>query len=155
MNLRNLAILGVVILGLILALAVNNIRNLSLRGLFTASFFSAYVVPLVAVVIALVALPLKIYALLPGRMVPAKVRVFLDMLELEASGQLPGDGQGLLPAQLGQFLVDVAQPGQHPADPVEDTATLRGRLHVHQQRLPECPVSGRCRFRYRGVSGNT
>jgi DNA-binding transcriptional LysR family regulator len=32
--------------------------------------------------------PLKIYALLPGRMVPAKVRVFLDLLELEASGSL-------------------------------------------------------------------
>jgi DNA-binding transcriptional LysR family regulator len=32
--------------------------------------------------------PLKIYALLPGRMVPAKVRVFLDVLELEAQGDL-------------------------------------------------------------------
>ena len=32
--------------------------------------------------------PLKIYALLPGRMVPAKVRVFLDWLELEAQGSL-------------------------------------------------------------------
>ena len=32
--------------------------------------------------------PLKIYALLPGRMVPAKVRVFLDLLELEAQGSL-------------------------------------------------------------------
>lgn len=32
--------------------------------------------------------PLKIYALLPGRMVPAKVRVFLDLLELEAQGTL-------------------------------------------------------------------
>ena len=33
--------------------------------------------------------PLKIYALLPGRMVPAKVRVFLDLLEQEARGELP------------------------------------------------------------------
>jgi DNA-binding transcriptional LysR family regulator len=32
--------------------------------------------------------PLKIYALLPGRMVPAKVRVFLDLLELESQGSL-------------------------------------------------------------------
>lgn len=32
--------------------------------------------------------PLKIYALLPGRMVPAKVRVFLDLLEQEAKGLL-------------------------------------------------------------------
>jgi DNA-binding transcriptional LysR family regulator len=32
--------------------------------------------------------PLKIYALLPGRMVPAKVRLFLDLLEQEAQGSL-------------------------------------------------------------------
>lgn len=32
--------------------------------------------------------PLKIHAVLPGRMVPAKVRVFLDLLEREASGML-------------------------------------------------------------------
>jgi DNA-binding transcriptional LysR family regulator len=32
--------------------------------------------------------PLKIYALLPGRMVPAKVRVFLDLLEQEEKGIL-------------------------------------------------------------------
>lgn len=32
--------------------------------------------------------PLKIHALLPGRMVPAKVRVFLDLVEREASGTL-------------------------------------------------------------------
>ena len=32
--------------------------------------------------------PLKIYALLPGKMVPAKVRVFLELLELEAKGSL-------------------------------------------------------------------
>lgn len=34
------------------------------------------------------AAPLKIYALLPGKMVPAKVRVFLDRLEDEAKGAL-------------------------------------------------------------------
>lgn len=32
--------------------------------------------------------PLRIYALLPGKMVPAKVRVFLDLVEQEASGLL-------------------------------------------------------------------
>jgi DNA-binding transcriptional LysR family regulator len=32
--------------------------------------------------------PLKIYALLPGKMVPAKVRVFLDVVELESRGSL-------------------------------------------------------------------
>ena len=40
---------GVVILGLILALAVNTIRNTLVRGFFTVAFFAAYVVPLVAV----------------------------------------------------------------------------------------------------------
>lgn len=40
---------GVVILGLILAITVNTIRNYTLRGFFTVSFFMAYVVPLVAV----------------------------------------------------------------------------------------------------------
>ena len=40
---------GVVGLGLLLALAVNTIKNTTIRGLFTVSFFSAYVVPLVAI----------------------------------------------------------------------------------------------------------
>jgi ABC-type sugar transport system permease subunit len=40
---------GVAALGLILALAVNNIRNMTIRGFFTVSYFTAYVVPLVAV----------------------------------------------------------------------------------------------------------
>jgi multiple sugar transport system permease protein len=56
-----MAVPGVVILGLILAIVVNNIRNLSLRGIFTASFFSAYVVPLVAVALV------WRYIYLPGR----------------------------------------------------------------------------------------
>src|SRR5690606_4779961 len=40
---------GVVILGLLLAITVNTIRNFTLRGFFTVTFFLAYVVPLVAV----------------------------------------------------------------------------------------------------------
>lgn len=40
---------GVTILGLLLAVAVNTIRNLTLRGVFTVAFFTAYVVPLVAI----------------------------------------------------------------------------------------------------------
>ncbi len=40
---------GVVVLGLVLASAVNNIRNLFVRGFFTGAYFSAYIVPLVAV----------------------------------------------------------------------------------------------------------
>lgn len=40
---------GVVCLGLLLALAVNSIRNTTIRGFFTISYFTAYVVPLVAI----------------------------------------------------------------------------------------------------------
>lgn len=40
---------GVVILGLVLAITVNTIRNYTVRGFFTVTFFMAYVVPLVAV----------------------------------------------------------------------------------------------------------
>lgn len=40
---------GITVLGILLALAVNTIRNTTIRGIFTVSFFSAYVVPLVAV----------------------------------------------------------------------------------------------------------
>lgn len=40
---------GVVLLGLLLAIAVNTIRNYTVRGFFTVTFFMAYVVPLVAV----------------------------------------------------------------------------------------------------------
>lgn len=40
---------GVVGLGLILAVAVNTIRNTTVRGFFTVSYFTAYVVPLVAI----------------------------------------------------------------------------------------------------------
>ena len=42
---------GVVVLGLILAVLINSIKNVTLRGYFTASYFIAYVVPLVAVAI--------------------------------------------------------------------------------------------------------
>jgi multiple sugar transport system permease protein len=40
---------GVVFLGLILAITVNTIRNYTVRGFFTVTFFMAYVVPFVAV----------------------------------------------------------------------------------------------------------
>ncbi|MCB0109269.1 MAG: sugar ABC transporter permease [Caldilineaceae bacterium] len=40
---------GVVGLGLILAIAVNSIRNTTVRGFFNVSYFTAYVVPLVAI----------------------------------------------------------------------------------------------------------
>ena len=40
---------GVVLLGLLLAITVNTIRNYTVRGFFTVTFFMAYVVPLVAV----------------------------------------------------------------------------------------------------------
>ncbi|MCL4860400.1 MAG: sugar ABC transporter permease [Caldilineaceae bacterium] len=60
-NFAFMVVPGVTILGLLLALAVNSIRNLTLRGIFTVSFFTAYVVPLVA--IALV----WRYIYLPGR----------------------------------------------------------------------------------------
>ncbi|MEZ4727247.1 MAG: sugar ABC transporter permease [Caldilineaceae bacterium] len=40
---------GVVCLGLMLAIAVNTIRNTTVRGFFTVAYFTAYVVPLVAI----------------------------------------------------------------------------------------------------------
>jgi multiple sugar transport system permease protein len=40
---------GVVIIGLLLAITVNTIRNYTVRGFFTVTFFLAYVVPIVAV----------------------------------------------------------------------------------------------------------
>lgn len=52
---------GVAGIGLLLALAVNNIRNVTIRGVFTVSFFMAYVVPLVAVALV------WRYIYLPGR----------------------------------------------------------------------------------------
>ena len=69
-----MAVPGVVIFGLILALAVNSVRNLSLRGIFTASFFSAYVVPLVAVALV------WRYLYLPGRQ--GLFNVVLDWVNL-------------------------------------------------------------------------
>jgi ABC-type sugar transport system permease subunit len=44
-----LVVPGVTVLGLLLAIAVNTIRNTNVRGLFTVAFFTAYVVPLVAI----------------------------------------------------------------------------------------------------------
>ena len=60
-NFALMVVPGVVILGILLAVAVNNIRNTTIRGFFTVSYFTAYVVPLVA--IALV----WRYIYLPGR----------------------------------------------------------------------------------------
>lgn len=65
---------GVVILGLLLALAVNTIRNVMVRGVFTVAFFTAYVVPLVA--IALV----WRYIYLPGKQ--GMLNVVLDWVGL-------------------------------------------------------------------------
>lgn len=48
-NFAFMVVPGVTILGLLLAVAVNSIRNLTLRGVFTVAFFTAYVVPLVAI----------------------------------------------------------------------------------------------------------
>jgi len=69
-----MAVPGVVILGLLLAVAVNNIHNLSVRGIFTASFFSAYVVPLVAVALV------WRYIYLPGKQ--GLLNLVLDWVDL-------------------------------------------------------------------------
>jgi multiple sugar transport system permease protein len=53
---------GVVVVGLTLAILVNGVRNTLVRGVFTASFFLAYVVPLVAVAV------MWRYMYLPSRM---------------------------------------------------------------------------------------
>ena len=57
-----MAVPGVVAMGLILAMLVNGVKNTLLRGVFTASFFLAYVVPLVAVAV------MWRYLYLPSRM---------------------------------------------------------------------------------------
>lgn len=44
-----LVVPGITILGLMLAVAVNAIRNIMVRGVFTVAYFTAYVVPLVAI----------------------------------------------------------------------------------------------------------
>jgi multiple sugar transport system permease protein len=57
-----MAVPGVVAMGLTLAMLVNGVKNTLLRGVFTASFFLAYVVPLVAVAV------MWRYLYLPSRM---------------------------------------------------------------------------------------
>ena len=57
-----MAVPGVMVVGLILAMLVNGVKNTLLRGVFTASFFLAYVVPLVAVAV------MWRYLYLPSRM---------------------------------------------------------------------------------------
>ena len=69
-----MAVPGVVILGLLLAVTVNSIQNLSVRGIFTASFFSAYVVPLVAVALV------WRYIYLPGKQ--GLLNIILDWFNL-------------------------------------------------------------------------
>ena len=69
-----MAVPGVVISGLLLAVAVNSLRNITLRGVFTAAFFSAYVVPLVAVALV------WRYLYLPGRQ--GLFNVILDTVNL-------------------------------------------------------------------------
>lgn len=73
-NFAVMAVPGVVILGFILAIVVNNIRNLTVRGIFTASFFTAYVVPLVAVALV------WRYIYLPGRQ--GLLNVILDWVDI-------------------------------------------------------------------------
>ena len=65
---------GVVALGLALALAVNTIRNLWVRGFFTVTFFTAYVVPLVAVALV------WRYLYLPGKQ--GMLNVILDYVNI-------------------------------------------------------------------------
>jgi multiple sugar transport system permease protein len=57
-----MAVPGVVVVGLTLAMLVNGVKNTLWRGAFTTSFFLAYVVPLVAVAV------MWRYLYLPGRM---------------------------------------------------------------------------------------
>ena len=53
---------------------------------------------------------------------------------VRAGGELAGGGQRLLRPQLGELLVDVAQPGEHAADPL-DEAVLRRLQQVGE--LPD------------------
>jgi multiple sugar transport system permease protein len=69
-----MAVPGVVAVGLTLAMLVNSVRNTLWRGFFTASFFLAYVVPLVAVAV------MWRYMYLPGRM--GLFNALLDLIGL-------------------------------------------------------------------------
>jgi ABC-type sugar transport system permease subunit len=69
-----MAVPGVVIVGLTLALLVNGVRNTLSRGAFTTSFFLAYVVPLVAVAV------MWRYLYLPSRM--GLFNALLDLVDL-------------------------------------------------------------------------
>ncbi len=73
-NFALLAVPGVVILGLLLAITVNNLRHINLRGFFTSAFFSAYVVPFVAVALV------WRYLYLPGRQ--GLFNYLLDIIDL-------------------------------------------------------------------------
>ena len=75
-----MAVPGVFVVGLILALLVNNIKNTLWRGIFTGSFFLAYVVPLVAVAV------MWRYMYLPSRM--GLFNALLDLINLGPIGWL-------------------------------------------------------------------
>lgn len=69
-----MAVPGVLVVGLIFALLVNNVKNTFLRGIVTGSFFLAYVVPLVAVAV------MWRYMFLPSRM--GLFNALLDLVDL-------------------------------------------------------------------------
>lgn len=69
-----MAVPGVLVVGLTLALLVNNVKNTFWRGVFTGSFFLAYVVPLVAVAV------MWRYMYLPSRM--GLFNALLDLVNL-------------------------------------------------------------------------
>ncbi|MEM7133733.1 MAG: sugar ABC transporter permease [Chloroflexota bacterium] len=69
-NFALMVVPGVVILGLLLAIAVNRIRNTTVRGFFTVAYFTSYVVPLVAIAVV------WRYMFLPG-----KIGLFNSMLD--------------------------------------------------------------------------
>ena len=69
-NFALMVVPGVVILGLLLAIAVNRIANTTIRGFFTVAYFTSYVVPLVAIAVV------WRYMFLPG-----KIGLFNSMLD--------------------------------------------------------------------------
>ncbi|MEM7537673.1 MAG: sugar ABC transporter permease [Chloroflexota bacterium] len=73
-NFAVLVVPGITILGLLLAVGLNRITNKTIRGFFTVSYFTSYVVPLVA--IALV----WRYLYLPGKQ--GLLNVLLDFVDL-------------------------------------------------------------------------
>jgi len=83
-----MAVPGVVAVGLILALLVNSVKNTLWRGVFTTSFFLAYVVPLVAVAV------MWRYLYLPSRM--GLINALLGLVGLGPVGWLDSSKTALL-----------------------------------------------------------